>query len=224
MPRLTLTSAQEPSKTPRIAYVSRGFPGDFRNQSFLEGLRDYGYVDGESIAIEYYWFREFDELSQLFPSVVASRPDAIVALQTPTALAAKDATEDIPIVIVGIGDAVAADIVPSLARPGGNVTGLSLNMVDTAGKQLQFFTEMIPGLARVAIVYVSNNVAQLPILARAQSGGRELGLDVRAAGVISADELDAVLPQLAADDVQALVILAEFIFTNNAAKIAELAL
>ena len=161
-----LSSAQVQSNTPRIAYVSRGIPGDFRSQRFLEGLRDYGYVDGESIAIEYYWFREFDELPQLLPRVVARRPDAIVALQTPTALAAKDATEDVPIVIAGIGDAVAADIVPSLARPGGNVTGLSLNMVDTAGKQLQFLTEMIPGLARVAIVYVSNNVAHLPILAR----------------------------------------------------------
>jgi putative ABC transport system substrate-binding protein len=124
---LAIPTARAQQKIPRIAYVSRGVPGGFAIEAVLQGLRDHGYVEDENITIEYYWFREFNELPLLLPRVVASRPDVIVAIQTPTALATKGATEDIPIVIaaIAIADAVAVGIVPSLARPGANVPGFT---------------------------------------------------------------------------------------------------
>ena len=102
---LQTASAQVQSKTPRIAYVSRAAP-NWIFQAFLDGLAEFGYVNGSNIEIEEYWFSSFDELPDIAVRIRGTRPDAIVSLQTPTSLALKDAITDIPIIIHGVGDPI----------------------------------------------------------------------------------------------------------------------
>ncbi len=126
--------AQQPKKMPRIAILSPARPGPLETiDAFRQGLRDLGYIEGQNIIIEYRFAEEkYDRLPQLAGELVSLKPDVILTGTTPGALAAKKATTSIPIVIASAGDLVEGGIVASLARPGGNITGLTF----ISGRQL----------------------------------------------------------------------------------------
>ena len=148
--------AQQPAKIPRIGLLSPFSPSDTArwHQAFLQGLRDLGWIEGKNISIEYrYAEGKSDRLADLAPSFVHIKVDIIVTAVTPDALAAKNATKVIPIVMAASGDPVASGLVESLARPGGNITGLSQMNPDLAGKRLELLKEFVPKLSRVAVLW-----------------------------------------------------------------------
>ena len=147
------SDAQQPAKVPRIGLLSSFSPSDTAgwHQAFRQGLRDLGWVEGKTISIEYrYAEGRHDRLPDLAADLVRLKVDIIVASVTSDALAAKHATRAIPIVMASAGDPVATGLVDSLARPGGNITGLSQMAPELAGKRLELLKEIVPKLSRVA--------------------------------------------------------------------------
>jgi putative ABC transport system substrate-binding protein len=152
---------QQPGKIPRIGYVSG--TGNTDNpgpniESFRQGLRDRGYVEGKNILVEY---RYAEGKNELLPGLVTEllqrKVDVVVVIALPAIRAAKEATKTIPIVMVTNGDPVATGLVDSLARPGGNLTGLTLLTRDLSGKRLELLNEIVPGLSRVGILGVATS-------------------------------------------------------------------
>ena len=154
-----LTQAQQPSKIPRIGYVPG--TGDTNNpgpniKSFRKGLRELGYIDGKNIVVEYrYAEGKNDRLPGFVSELVQLKVDALVVIALAAIRAAKQATKTIPIVMVTNVDPVGAGLVNSLARPGGNVTGLTLLTRDLSGKRLELLVELVPAISRVGILWVA---------------------------------------------------------------------
>ena len=169
--------AQQPGKVARIGYLGGASPSVAAGglEVFRKGLRDLGYVEGRNVVIEYrYAEGKFERLPDLAAELVRLKVDLIVAAATPPALAAQKATTSIPIVIVGVGDPVGSGLVSSLARPGGNITGLSwLAGLEFAGKRLELLKEAVPTAARAAVLWNPTNpgevltFSQLPGVAQA---------------------------------------------------------
>src|SRR5207247_6648870 len=148
--------AQQAKKIPRIGLLSPFSSSDTAlwHQAFRQGLRDLGWIEGTNISIEYrYAEGRSDRLADLAADLVRLQVDIIVTAVTPDALAAKNATKAIPIVMAAAGDPVASGLVESLARPGGNITGLSQMNPDLAGKRLELLKEIVPKLSRVAVLW-----------------------------------------------------------------------
>ncbi len=149
----SLAEAQQPKKVPRIGYLSPLLPPSesTRSEAFRQGLRELGYVEGKNIFIEYrYAEGKLDRLPDLAAELVGLKVDVIMT-GGPGALAAKDATKTIPIVMTDVADPVALGLVASLAHPGGNVTGLSPLAKELSGKQLELLKEAFPRVSRVAV-------------------------------------------------------------------------
>jgi putative ABC transport system substrate-binding protein len=148
-----LAQAQQPKKVPRVGFLRHGSPPDPLVDAFRRGLRDTGYVEGESIAIEYRWTEgKSDRLDNFAAELVGLKVDALVAPGVLAARAAKQATTTIPIVITAIPDPIGEGFIASLARPGGNLTGLSAVSSDLSGKRLEIFKEAYPKLSRLAVL------------------------------------------------------------------------
>jgi putative ABC transport system substrate-binding protein len=148
--------AQQSTKIPRIGYVSPS--GDANNpgarvEAFRLGLRDLGYIEGKNILVEYrYAGGMTDRLVSLVAELVQLKVDVLIVTTTTGVRAAKQATKTIPVVIATNGDPVALGLIDSLARPGGNVTGISLLTVDLSGKRLELLREVVPTISRVAVL------------------------------------------------------------------------
>ena len=176
--------AQQPKKVPRIGYLSVLDPAreSARAEAIRLALRALGYIEGQNIAIEYrYAEGKIDRYSELAAELVRLKVDVIVAAAGDSQiLAAKNATKSIPIVMVGLGaDPVAAGLIESLARPGGNVTGLTLSNRELGGKRLELLREAVPKLARVAVLYDPGTLASVPELKEVlPAAARALGLTV----------------------------------------------
>src|SRR5262245_18522023 len=158
-------STQQSAKLPRIGYLTGTplSPMPFQAEAFRQGLRDLGYVEGKSIVIEWR-SREGDQARQgaLVAELVRLKVDATVASGSGDIRAAKAATSTIPIVMIGGGDPVASGFVSSLARPGGNVTGLSTLSPELTGKRLEVLKQIVPKLSRVAILWTSSSGSYAP--------------------------------------------------------------
>lgn len=145
--------AQQPGKVYRIGYLSGGWAAMGYTDIFRQSLRELGWVEGQNVLIEArYAEGRYERLDALAAELVALKVDVIVASPTPGALAAKRATSTIPIVVATSIDAVAASVVTNLARPGGNVTGLTLMSADLVGKRLELLKEGVPRLSRLAFL------------------------------------------------------------------------
>jgi putative ABC transport system substrate-binding protein len=227
---ISLAEAQQPKKIPRIGYLSAGDPASEspRSEVIRLALRELGYVEGQNIAIEYrYSHGKNDRASELAAELVRLRVDVIVvAGGDPWIRAAKNATKTIPIVMVGVGaDPVEAGLVESLARPGGNVTGITNLGPELGGKRLELLKEAVPKLARVAVLYdpASPGTARemqelLPVAARA------LGLTVQAWDVRAADGFEKVFAALSKERPDGLYVLAGPLVRANGKRIADFAL
>jgi putative ABC transport system substrate-binding protein len=154
--------AQQVGGVPRIGFVAPLSPAAeaSRIEAFKQGLRDFGYVERKNILVEYrYAEGKRDRVSTLVGELVRHKVDVLIAEGLSTAQAAKQATRTIPIVVVTANDPVASGLVDSLARPGGNVTGLTRLTRDLSGKRLELLKEVLPGLARVGILWDAGNEA-----------------------------------------------------------------
>ena len=145
--------AQQGSKLPRVGFMGNSTEALEANLvgPFREGLREHGYHDGRNITVEYRWAEgKYDRFPALIAELLAAKVDVIVTAGTPAAMAVKRATTTVPVVMVAVGDPVETGLVPSLARPGGNMTGLSSIAPDLEGKRLELLREVVPKLAHVA--------------------------------------------------------------------------
>ena len=197
-----LAEAQQPKKVPRIGYLSSGDPTSEspRSEGIRLALRERGYIEGQNIAIEYrYAERKQDRSSDLAAELVRLNVDIIVVGGGASWIrAAKNATKTIPIVMIGIGaDPVETGLVESLARPGGNVTGITNLSSELGGKRVELFKEAVPKLARVAVLYVPSNPASIPEVKEVLPAvARALGLTVRVWEVRAADDFESVFGAL----------------------------
>jgi putative tryptophan/tyrosine transport system substrate-binding protein len=172
--------AQQPGKLPTMGIIGSGTPATHGQwfAVFVQRLRELGWIEGRTVAVEYRWAEGRDErFAAIAAEFVQRKVDVIVTSSTVGVLAAKQATSVIPIVFV-TGDPVGTGLVASLARPGGNATGLSLQLTETAGKRLELLREVIPGLGRLAIL--ANVGSPNPVLemGEVQTAARTLGLEV----------------------------------------------
>ena len=184
--------AQQPGKVPTI-----GFSGQSTRSAeselvaaFTQRLRELGWIEGRTVAIEYRWAEGREErFAQIAAELVRLKVDVIVTSGTPQVLATKQATSVIPIVFARAGDPVASGLVASLARPGGNLTGLSSQSADVAGKRLELLREVVPSLRRVAILANVANPISVMELSEAQSAARTLGLEFDALEIRRAEDI-----------------------------------
>ena len=147
--------AQQPGKLPTIGYLgaSAAHSESPWTTAFVQRLRELGWIEGRTIAIEYRWAEgRAERAAEIAAEFVRLKVDVIVGTATPPTIAAKRATSVIPIVFAVAGDPVGTGLVASLARPGGNITGLSLQATDLAGKRIELLREVVPGLRRLAIM------------------------------------------------------------------------
>jgi putative ABC transport system substrate-binding protein len=213
-------SAQQP-KIPRIgALVLTDEDGRVFGKELREGLRELGVVEGQSYALE---LRSADgsakRLPRLAEELVRRKVDVIAAIFTPCALAAKQATREIPIFAIA-GDPIGTGLVANLARPGGNVTGLSNMGAETAGKTLELFRDMLPSLRRVAVLANPVDPFTTSLLQQVQLAGRTAGIEIDPIVMVRGlDEVEAAFPAMARDRVDALVVPGIF-FAKTIADLA----
>jgi ABC-type uncharacterized transport system substrate-binding protein len=217
--------AQQPGKVWRIGYLSgrKGRP-DPTADAMLQGLRELGYVEGKNILIEYRYVGEMRErTASLVAELVQLKVDAIVSPNLETILAAKQATKTIPIVFVINQDPVAVGLVDSLAHPGGNITGISRLTRELSGKRLELLKEMIPGIARVGILWDANDKSQ--VTKDYETAARALKLQLHALKVRGPNlDLEGAFQSAAKERVSALIIIRDAIFLDYAKQIADLAI
>ena len=173
--------AQQAGKLPTIGFLGQTTHsgGSEWVAAFVQRLHELGWNEGRTIAIEYRWAEGREErFAELAAELVQLKVDVIVTSGTPQVLAAKQATSVIPIVFATAGDPVGNNLVASLARPGGNVTGLSNLISETGGKRLEFLREVVPGLRRLAILANVSNPAVVLEMGDVQAAARTLGLEV----------------------------------------------
>jgi putative ABC transport system substrate-binding protein len=177
-----VAAAQQATKVPRIGYLGNYPPGAFPQnvEALLQGLRDLGHVEGRNLVIEYRDAEgKFERLPALAAELLALKVDVIVAPTTAAALAVKQATSTLPTVFAVAGDPIGSGLVTSLARPGGNVTGLSLLLPELVGKGLELLTQIVPGVSRIAVLWQPGGYpgrTEKDMLKGAEVAGRELGV------------------------------------------------
>src|SRR5713101_2118602 len=209
------SEAQQPAgKIARVGFLSPTSPSDPGNPRRLgalqEGLRELGYMEGQNIGIESRWAEgKYDRLPGLAAELVRLKVDVIVTYAPPAIQAAKQATETIPIVMGGVIDPVATGFVASLARPGGNITGLSLMAPEVVGKQLEILKEMIPKVTRVAVLGNPANAGTAPQLRHAQDAARALKVQLQPLEARAPNDIDSAFAAMTKEGAGAVVVLVD---------------
>jgi putative ABC transport system substrate-binding protein len=198
---------------------------DARIEAFRQGLRELGYVEGQTIKIEYRWADgKFDKLPDLAADLVHNSVDVIVAGATQASIAAKKSTTTIPIVMIGVSDPVGAGLVTSLARPGTNVSGTSSMTAEIVGKQLELLKETIPNVARVAALWnPANPIFQALQVKETENAARALGIRLRFIEARDPNEIDRAFANIAQEGLKAVVVLGDPVFTSHRKRISDLA-
>ena len=222
--------AQQPGGTARIGWLAAGARHDpvarLAHEVFRQELRVLGYAEGHNIAIEHRFAdRDLGRLPQLAAELVRLRPDIIVAAPTPAAVAARKATDTIPIVMINVGDPIGLGLVASLARPGGNVTGMSYSVgLETLGKGLELLKDIIPNLRGVAILANPANPAHGLAIENVEAAARNLGIQPYPVDVRDPGEFDSAFAAMAKERVGAIMIMPDVLSVGHADRLAELAL
>jgi putative ABC transport system substrate-binding protein len=219
--------AQQPGKIYRVGYLSASSPATQEplNQAFLQGLTGLGWIEGQNLIVEPRWAEGKNErLPALAAELVQHKVDVIVAVAEPAALAAKNATTNVPIVMFLVGDPVGAHLVASLARPGGNVTGMTFTpTLELLGKRLALLKEAVPHASRVAILSNPANPSHVRELKEVDAAARPLRLQLYRFDARSPEEFDHVFAAMARERANGLLVLVDSMFTIHRMRLAELA-
>jgi putative ABC transport system substrate-binding protein len=218
---------QQPGKVYRIGFMSTSSPQAAQRgvQIFLRTLKELSWVEGQNLLIEWRWAEgHLERLPALAAELVRLNVDLIVAVQPDAAVAAKKATTTIPIIFVLDPDPVARGLVASLARPGGNVTGLTISPgVDIVGKQLELLRETLPKASRVSVLRnVTRAAANAPALQEVERAARALGLTLQIQEVRGPEEFDRAFDAMARERVEALFVLGDPVFWFHRRLLADL--
>jgi putative ABC transport system substrate-binding protein len=213
-------SAQQPARTWRIGVLIV----PHRIEAVRQGLRDVGYFEGRNIIIDYRPIDKYDQLPALAAELVALKVDVIVAGGSQAVRAAQQATRSIPIVMTGSSDPVGTGLVASLARPGGNVTGLSIVSPDLSGKRLELLREIIPSLSRMAVLWNPDDPAAALSLRATEAAAKALGIELHSVAIRMASDFDSAFVSVTQARPEAFVILSAPIMAAYSERIAEFAL
>jgi putative ABC transport system substrate-binding protein len=193
--------------------------------AFRDGMRGRGYVEGQNLSIDVRWPQgTFEHDPSPVAELINSNVDVIVAWGTLTVIAVRRATSTIPIVMAGVGDPVGSGFIASLARPGGNITGISSIQVDLSAKLMELFAELVPGMKRVGVVHNPNNPFHTMALREIEDAVRKLNMQVVQVHAQTSDEFDRAFAQLSAESVGGVVVLGDPTVVEQSRRIAELAL
>ncbi len=221
---------QQAAKVPRIGWLATNFPAanPHLTEAFLQGLRDHGYVEDRNVVIEHRSAEgKLERLPALAAELVALKVDVILAAGgTPTALATGQATGTIPIVFIGVSDPVSGGLVTSLARPGGNVTGLSVQTPELVAKWLELLTQAVPGMSRVAVLWQPGagvERTQKDMLKAAGVAARALGVLLQVVEARGPADIDRAFSDMIRARAGALTVFATPMFSIERRRLAELA-
>ena len=211
-------AANAQSKTPRIGFMGNSTAALEANlvDAFREGLREHGYEEGRNIVIEYRWADgKYERFPALVAELIAANVEVIVTAGTPAALAMKKATTTVPLVMVAVGDPVGTGLVPSLARPGANLTGLSSVAPDLEGKRLQLLREVVPTLSHVAMFINSLNPFHVSSMRQARAAAQTMGIKLQLHDIRKSEDLDDAFAAIRKERPDAVLILADRVFLHN---------
>jgi len=224
---LAPAAAQPSEKVPRVGVLNPRTRSDASPQieAFVQGLRELGWVDGKNIVIEYRWAEgRSDRLPDLAAELVRLKVDVIFAANTSVALAAKNATGTIPIVMATGGDPVGLGLVASLARPGGNVTGLSFSVgMETVGKGLELLKETVPKVRRVAVLSNPANPSQALAIKNVSDAARAVRVQLQLLEARGPNEFDNAFVAMVRERAEALLVVLDPFFTFHRAQLRDLA-
>jgi putative tryptophan/tyrosine transport system substrate-binding protein len=218
--------AQQQRRVPRVGYLFSFTQAEGRHlwEACRQGLRDLGYVEGKNIILEPRWADgQHERLPMLAADLVRLNVDVIVSAATPASLAAKAATSTIPIVIVAVGEPVKTGLIASLARPGGNVTGLSLLTLDLSGKRLELLLEILRNVSRVALLMNPKNPISAIFLEETQDASRRLGIELQQLEASSPQEIERAFERAASEHSGALIVFDDPTLWSYRAQIVALA-
>jgi putative tryptophan/tyrosine transport system substrate-binding protein len=218
--------AQQPAKLPTIGFLGALSPSAMSQwtAAFVQRLRELGWIEGRTVAIEYRWMEgRVERAAEFATEFVRLKVDVIVTHSAVPVLAAKLATSVIPIVIAAAADPVGTGLVAGLARPGGNVTGLSLQATDLAGKRLELLREVVPGLRRMAIMANVGAPAAVVEIGEVQAAARTVSLEVATSEIRRAEDIAPAFEALKGR-AEALYVVADPLINSNRVRINTLAL
>jgi putative ABC transport system substrate-binding protein len=217
--------AQQPAM-PVIGFLQFGPASAFagRVEALRAGLRQLGYVEGKNIVIEFRWAKTVDQLPELAGELVRMNVDVIFAPTSTDTEAARQATKTIPIVFANHADPVGVGHVASLARPGGNITGLSVLLTDLVAKQLEILKEAVPQATRIGVLFSPTAPSHRPALQALETAGQTLGVQLQLVPVRTAEDYDGAFAMMARERVGGCLVVAAPIFFSHRARVTELAL
>jgi putative tryptophan/tyrosine transport system substrate-binding protein len=216
--------AANAQQMPVIGFLHPSSPDPYRLRAFHQGLKDAGFVEGESVAIDYRWAdNRIDRLPALAAELVQRRVAVIATGGAPAVFAAKAATTTIPVLFVLGEDPVRLGLVSSLARPGGNLTGINFFVAELAAKRLELLRELVPGAARIAVLVNPSNVTTESALRDMGQAARAMGLQIQVFNVSSIHEIDAAFATLARERPDGLFVGNDPFFIDRRGQLAQLA-
>ena len=223
---LAFTVLAEAQQTKKISHIGFLATNNLKNNlgALRQGLRELGYVEGKNFTIEYRSADgKFDQLPALAAELVRLKVDVIVTQGTPAAVAAQNAIKTIPIIISGGTDPVATGLVPSLARPGGNITGVTIMNEELVGKRLELLKETSAKVSRLGVLWNSANLSGVVQFKQTQSAAQELGLPLQSLDVQTVSDLQGAFDAVTKSGVNGLVLLATVPITTHLKLVADLA-
>ena len=223
---VSFAQAQQPTKVTRLGILIASSPSTEKSRidSFLQGMRELGYVEGKNLFIEWrYAEGKFDRLPDLAAELARLKVEVIVTTGSTSTRAAKQATSTIPIVMFQDTDPVASGFVASLARPGGNITGLSTLRPEISGKQLELLKETVPRLSRVAVLGTSTTAGNAQQLRETERAAGTLGVQAQYLDVLGAQDIETAFRSASKGRADAVLVLASPVFVLQRKQLADLA-
>jgi putative ABC transport system substrate-binding protein len=216
--------AQRAGKVYRIGFLGNSTPALEANLvgRFREGLRDLDYVEGLNVLIEYRWAEgQYERFTALIAELIALKVEVIVTAGTPASLAVKKATTSTPLVMVAVGDPVATGLVASLARPGGNITGLTSIAEEMEGKRLELLREVAPKVSHIAVLWNAGSPIQVIQEREMQAAIRVVGMKMLSLGVRTAEQIEDAFATMVRERPGALFVLADRLFLHHRTRIMD---
>jgi putative tryptophan/tyrosine transport system substrate-binding protein len=218
--------AQQPTKVPRIGYLRAGYASaqSDRIEALRTGLRQLGYVEGKNITIEFRFAERTEVLRELADDLVRAGVDIIFATSSIEVEAARQATKTIPIVFATHGDPVGVGHVASLARPGANITGLSMLLTELAAKELELLKEAVPHATRIGVLWDATNPSHRPAVLAMETAGERLGAKLVMVPVKAVEDYESAFSTMSGERVGSILVVSSALFVSQRAYLAELAL
>jgi putative tryptophan/tyrosine transport system substrate-binding protein len=218
--------AQQSAKVPRVGFMGNStevLEGNLVGP-FREGLRGLGYQEGQNIVIEYRWAEgKYERFPALIAELLAANVDVIVTAGTPASLAVKKATSSVPLVMIAVGEPVATGLVASLARPGGNITGVTSISPEIEGKRLELLREVVPGLSHIAVLWNAGSPVQVIQERETRIAAQALGMKTLSLGVRTLEEIEGAVATMLRERPEALFVLADRLFLHHRKRIMDFA-